>query len=78
MSGFTVHHHMEPKPTSKSGAFMEDTKVSQPFGADQVAEAVETGDSCFQALGGETADSAAPGSIKPAYFRSLAFAFRSI
>lgn len=33
VSGFTVHHHMQPKPASKSSAFMENETVSQPFGA---------------------------------------------
>ena len=32
---------------------------------------------CFQALGGETADSAAPGSIKPAYLKSDSLSHRS-
>jgi hypothetical protein len=31
VTGFTVHHHMVPKPASKSGAFMENTEHSQPF-----------------------------------------------
>jgi hypothetical protein len=35
VSGFTVHHHMVPRPASKSGAFMQNEQVSQPFGADQ-------------------------------------------
>ena len=34
VSGFTVHHHMMPKPT-KSAAFMENETVSHPFGADE-------------------------------------------
>jgi len=34
VTGFTVHHHMVPKPT-KSIAFSENTTHSQPFGADQ-------------------------------------------
>jgi hypothetical protein len=38
VSGFTVHHHMAPKPASKSGAFMENEEVSEPFGADQHAK----------------------------------------
>lgn len=33
VSGFTVHHHMHATPASKSGAFMENETVSQPFGA---------------------------------------------
>jgi hypothetical protein len=32
VTGFTVHHHMMPKPT-KSAAFMENVEHSQPFGA---------------------------------------------
>lgn len=35
VTGFTVHHRMMPKPVSKSGAFMENTEHSQPFGANQ-------------------------------------------
>ncbi len=31
VSGFTVHHEMEPTATSKSGAFMEHQQISQPF-----------------------------------------------
>ena len=34
VTGHTVHHHMMPKATGKSGAFMEDTHHSFPFGAD--------------------------------------------
>ena len=33
VSGFTVHHHMMPKPVSKTGAFMEETHHSFPFDA---------------------------------------------
>ena len=35
VTGFTVHHHMVPKPASKSGAFMEDTTHQQPFSKDE-------------------------------------------
>src|SRR5258708_40052775 len=35
LTGFTVHHHMVQKPSSKSSAFYEDTSHSVPFGADQ-------------------------------------------
>ena len=35
VTGFTVHHHMMPQSQGKSGAFMENTEHSQPFGADQ-------------------------------------------
>jgi hypothetical protein len=33
VTGFTVHHHMVPKPHGKSSAFYEDTNVSHPFAA---------------------------------------------
>ena len=36
VTGFTVHHHMMPKPT-KSMAFSENTTHSHPFGVDQHA-----------------------------------------
>jgi len=32
VTGHTVHHHMMPKATAKSGAFMEETHHSFPFG----------------------------------------------
>lgn len=32
VSGHTVHHHMMPSKSSKSGAFMEETHHSYPFG----------------------------------------------
>ena len=38
VTGATVHHHMMPKPSSKSAAFMEDTHHSFPFSADQHEE----------------------------------------
>lgn len=41
VTGFTVHHHMMPKPTSKSAAFMENTQHSQPFGANQHEEMMD-------------------------------------
>lgn len=34
VTGHTVHHHMMPSKASKSGAFMEHTHHSFPFGAD--------------------------------------------
>lgn len=34
ITGHTVHHHMVPKPSSKSHAFYEDTTSSFPFSAD--------------------------------------------
>lgn len=34
VSGHTVHHHLMPKPASKSGAFMSEDRESYPFGAD--------------------------------------------
>jgi hypothetical protein len=34
VTGHTVHHHMMPKKTSKSGAFMEETHHSYPFDAE--------------------------------------------
>jgi hypothetical protein len=34
VTGHTVHHHMMPTNASKSGAFMEETHHSFPFGAD--------------------------------------------
>ena len=33
VTGHTVHHHMMPKATRKSGAFLEDTHHSFPFDA---------------------------------------------
>ena len=41
VTGFTVHHHMMPKAATKSGAFMENTHHSQPFGADQHEEMMD-------------------------------------
>jgi len=41
VTGFTVHHHMIPRPTSKSEAFMENTEHSHPFGADQHEEMMD-------------------------------------
>jgi len=38
VTGFTVHHHMMPKPTSKSGAFMENETISHPFSANEHAK----------------------------------------
>lgn len=32
VTGFTVHHHMMQKPSTKSSAFYEDTSHSVPFG----------------------------------------------
>jgi len=34
VTGHTIHHHMMPSAASKSGAFMENTEHSYPFGAD--------------------------------------------
>lgn len=33
ISGYTVHHHMEATPTSKSMAFMDHQNHTQPFSA---------------------------------------------
>ncbi len=35
VTGYTVHHHMVPKPHGKSSAFYEDTHISHPFSADE-------------------------------------------
>jgi hypothetical protein len=35
VTGHTVHHHMQPKKAGKSGAFVEETHHSFPFGAGQ-------------------------------------------
>lgn len=34
VTGFTVHHHMMPRKTSKSGAYMEHETHTHPFSAD--------------------------------------------
>lgn len=34
VTGHTVHHHMVPKPSTKSHSFMEETHHSFPFSAD--------------------------------------------
>lgn len=41
VTGFTVHHHMMQKPSSKSSAFYEDTSHSVPFGKDQHEEMMD-------------------------------------
>lgn len=33
VTGYTVHHHMEPTATSKSMAFMDNHSHTQPFSA---------------------------------------------
>lgn len=38
VTGHTVHHYMEPRKASKSGAFMENEHHAQPFGPGQHAE----------------------------------------
>lgn len=35
VTGYTVHHHMVPKSTGDSGAFMEHETHTQPFSADE-------------------------------------------
>lgn len=35
VTGYTVHHHMMPKSTGESGAFMEHETHTQPFSADE-------------------------------------------
>lgn len=37
LTGFTVHHHMVPKPHGKSQAFYEDNNSQHPFSADDHA-----------------------------------------
>ena len=41
VTGHTVHHHMMPIRASKSGAFMEETHHSFPFGPDQHEEMMD-------------------------------------
>lgn len=41
VTGFTIHHHMMQKPSSKSNAFYEDTSHSVPFGKDQHEEMMD-------------------------------------
>jgi hypothetical protein len=38
VTGHTVHHHMSPKSSGKSMAFMEQDRQSYPFGAGQHEE----------------------------------------
>ena len=56
VTGHTVHHHMMPLPASKSGAFMEETHHSFPFGAKQHDQMIDHLDSHLS--GSATADSA--------------------
>lgn len=35
VTGYTVHHHMMPRSTGDSGAFMEHETHTQPFSADE-------------------------------------------
>jgi hypothetical protein len=45
ITGHTVHHHMEPRRTGKSGAFIEHHTESYPFGSgdhDKMVDHVDT------------------------------------
>lgn len=57
ITGHTVHHHMMPRPTSKSGAFMEETHHSFPFGAKQHDQMIDHLDTHLS--GSASAESAA-------------------
>ncbi len=60
VTGHTVHHHMMPRPASKSGAFMEETHHSFPFGAKQHDQMIDHLDSHLsgQAAAAEPAEQA--------------------
>ena len=56
VTGHTVHHHLIPKPTTKSHAFYEDTTERYPFAADDHKGTVAH---VNKALGGTAAKEAA-------------------
>ena len=65
LTGFTVHHHMMPKPT-KSAAFSENTTHSHPFSADEHEQMMDHVSEHLGAQAGAVTPKEAPGGANAA------------